>query len=383
MGFLMPSFYLMVPNRLSEKLNQRIQQNALRTLQVPDFEVDFFSNDYLGFAKNQEIIAAIDILLTEKQISTLGSTGSRLISGNSKWIQQTEQYLAKYHQTEAALLFNSGYDANLGLLSSVPQKGDLVLYDALVHASILDGIRLSHATAYKYPHLDDVVLEEMLQKFEHQFQHVYVVTESVFSMDGDSPDLNNWTKLLQKYHAFGIVDEAHALGLYPKGLVQHLNLQEQIFARVFTFGKAIGTHGAAVVGNETLIQYLVNFARSFIYTTAPSTHQVTNIWVAYHYLEKSNAIIAALKENIQWYQELMKQYFPEVSTNNTPIQVIPIGGNEATKQVANQLKKEGFGVKEVLHPTVPKGTERIRICLHSYNTKIEIKDLVHSLKKSI
>jgi len=383
MGFLMPSFYLMVPNRLSEKLNQRIQQNALRTLQVPDFEVDFFSNDYLGFAKNQEITASIDILLTEKQISTLGSTGSRLISGNSKWIQQTEQYLAKYHQTEAALLFNSGYDANLGLLSSVPQKGDLVLYDALVHASILDGIRLSHATAYKYPHLDDVVLEEMLQKFEHQFQHVYVVTESVFSMDGDSPDLNNWTKLLQKHHAFGIVDEAHALGLYPKGLVQHLSLQEQIFARVFTFGKSIGTHGAAVVGNEKLIQYLVNFARSFIYTTAPSTHQVTNIWVAYHYLEKSNAIIAALKENIQWYQELMKQYFPEVSTNHTPIQVIPIGGNEATKQVANQLKKEGFGVKEVLHPTVPKGTERIRICLHSYNTKNEIKDLVLSLKKSI
>lgn len=383
MGFLMPSFYLMAPKRLSEKLNQRIQQNALRTIQVPDFEVDFFSNDYLGFAKNQEIVAAIDNLLVEKQISTLGSTGSRLISGNSEWIQQTEQYLAKYHQTEAALLFNSGYDANLGLLSSVPQKGDLVLYDALVHASILDGIRLSHATAYKYPHLDDVVLEEMLQKFEHQYQHVYVVTESVFSMDGDSPDLNNWTKLLQKHHAFGIVDEAHALGLYPKGLVQHLNLQEQIFARVFTFGKAIGTHGAAIVGSQILIQYLVNFARSFIYTTAPSTHQVTNIWVAYHYLEKSNAIIVALKENIQWYQELMKQYFPEVITNHTPIQVIPIGGNEATKQVVNQLKKEGFGVKEVLHPTVPKGTERIRICLHSYNTQKEIKDLVLSLKKSI
>ncbi len=383
MGFLMPSFYLMAPKRLSEKLNQRIQQNALRTIQVPDFEVDFFSNDYLGFAKNQEIVAAIDNLLVEKQISTLGSTGSRLISGNSEWIQQTEQYLAKYHQTEAALLFNSGYDANLGLLSSVPQKGDLVLYDALVHASILDGIRLSHATAYKYPHLDDVVLEEMLQKFEHQYQHVYVVTESVFSMDGDSPDLNNWTKLLQKHHAFGIVDEAHALGLYPKGLVQHLNLQEQIFARVFTFGKAIGTHGAAIVGSQILIQYLVNFARSFIYTTAPSTHQVTNIWVAYHYLEKSNAIIVAIKENIQWYQELMKQYFPEVITNHTPIQVIPIGGNEATKQVVNQLKKEGFGVKEVLHPTVPKGTERIRICLHSYNTQKEIKDLVLSLKKSI
>lgn len=383
MGFLMPSFYLMVPKRLSEKLNQRIQQNALRTLQVPDFEVDFFSNDYLGFAKNQEIVAAIDILLAEKQISTLGSTGSRLISGNSEWIQQTEQYLAKYHQTEASLLFNSGYDANLGLLSCVPQKGDLVLYDALVHASILDGIRLSHATAYKYPHLDDIALEKLLQKFEHQFQHVYVVTESVFSMDGDSPDLINWSKLLQKHHAFGIVDEAHALGLYPKGLVQHLSLQEQIFARVFTFGKAIGTHGAAIVGSQILIQYLVNFARSFIYTTAPSTHQVTNIWVAYNYLEKSNAIIAALKENIQWYQELMKQYFPEISTNNTPIQVIPIGGNEATKQVANKLKKEGFGVKEVLHPTVPKGTERIRICLHSYNTKNEIKDLVLSLKESI
>lgn len=383
MGFLMPSFYLMVPERLSEKLNQRIQQNALRTLEVPKFEVDFFSNDYLGFAKNQEIVTAIDVLLAEKHLSTLGSTGSRLISGNSEWIQQTEQHLAKYHQAEAVLLFNSGYDANLGLLSCVPQKGDLVLYDALVHASILDGIRLSHATAYKYPHLDDVTLEEMLQKFEHQFQHVYVVTESVFSMDGDSPDLNSWTKLLHKYHAFGIVDEAHALGMYPKGLVQQLNLQEQIFARVLTFGKALGTHGAAIVGSQMLIQYLVNFARSFIYTTAPSTHQVANIWAAYHYLEKSDAIVAALKENIQWYQELMKQYFPEVSTNHTPIQVIPIGGNEATKQVANQLKKEGFGVKEVLSPTVPKGTERIRICLHSYNTKKEIKDLVLSLKKSI
>jgi 8-amino-7-oxononanoate synthase len=369
----------MVPKRLSEKLTQRIQQNALRTLQVLSYEVDFFSNDYLGFAKNEEIASSVILLLNQQKQLTLGSTGSRLISGNSAFISQTEQFIATYHQAEAALIFNSGYDANVGLLSSVPQKGDLILYDALVHASIIDGIRLSHATAYKYPHLNEEVMEEMLKKFHHQFQHIYVVTESVFSMDGDQPDLANWIAIVNKYNAFGIVDEAHGLGLYPKGLVQHLQLQDHIFARVFTFGKALGTHGAAIVGSNTLIQYLVNFARSFIYTTAPSMHQIANIQTAYSYLLQASTIIEQLKENIDFYIQQVKKYFPYWQCHPTPIQSIPIKCNERARHIAQVIKQKGFGVKEVLHPTVPKGTERIRICIHSYNTKREIENLFQVL----
>ena len=295
MGFLMPSFYLMAPKRLSEKLNQRIQQNALRTIQVPDFEVDFFSNDYLGFAKSEEIFQQTDDLLVSRNYKVNGATGSRLLTGNHSIYNEIEEHIAQFHQAEAALIFNSGYDANVGFFSSVPQRNDIILYDELSHASIRDGIQMSLAKSFKFKHNDLVDLENLLTKFQPATRNpqpatIFIITESVFSMDGDSPDLEELAALSEKYNAYLVIDEAHALGVFGEkgeGLIQQLNLHDKVFARIITFGKALGCHGAAILGSEQLKNYLVNFARSFIYTTGLSPHSVATIFVAYQHLSKS------------------------------------------------------------------------------------------------
>src|SRR5690606_18769580 len=187
-----------------------------------------------------------------------------------------EDYIKEFHGSEAALIYNSGYDANIGFFSSVPQRGDIILYDELVHASIREGIRLSHARAFKFKHNDLQDLDSLLLKYNSKQdnldqRYIYVVTESVFSMDGDTALLEGLTNITDIQGAYLIVDEAHATGVFGKkgqGLVQHLDLQKRVFARIITFGKAMGAHGAVITGSKLLGDYLINFSRSFIYTTA-------------------------------------------------------------------------------------------------------------------
>ena len=261
------------PKALSQKLQKREANNALRKLPVPNDLIDFASNDYLGFAQSEAIFNHTHEYLLENNIKINGATGSRLISGNHKLYQITEDCIAHFHQSEAALVFNSGYDANLGFFSSVPQRNDVILFDELCHASIRDGIQMSHAKSYKFQHNDVADLERLLQKLStesHQPSTFFIVTESVFSMDGDSPNLPELVKISEQYNGYLVIDEAHALGVFGEqgeGLVQSLGLQDHIFARIMTFGKGLGCHGAAILGSAELKNYLVNFARSFIYTT--------------------------------------------------------------------------------------------------------------------
>ncbi|MEL1244709.1 8-amino-7-oxononanoate synthase [Flavobacterium sp. DGU11] len=377
------------PKSLQAKLDQRKDTNAVRRLSDPGNLIDFSSNDYLGFSANREIFDNAHQYLLENNFTQNGATGSRLISGNHRLYTVTENYIAQFHNAESALIFNSGYDANVGFFSSVPQKGDIVLYDEYIHASIRDGLRLSNASAYKFPHNDLGALEKHVQKFmQNDFTgEIYIVTESVFSMDGDSPDLDNLVALATANNCRLVIDEAHALGVFgEKGqaLVQHLRLEDKVFARIVTFGKGLGCHGAAVLGWAPLKEYLVNFARSLIYTTALPPHSLATILEAYKTLESTPernrlaVIIDFFKSEINRFE--LGSFFIE---SDSAIHCAVVPGNETVKNSASVLQENGFGVKAILSPTVPQGRERLRICLHSYNTEVEITRMLALLSKCL
>ena len=375
------------PIALSDKLDQRERNNALRKLTEAHAEIDFSSNDYLGLAKSEPIFHATHHYLVSNGLQWNGATGSRLLSGNHKVYEEAENVIAAFHQSERALIFNSGYDANVGFFGAVPQKGDLILYDELSHASIRDGIQLSNAKSYKFKHNDFEDLERLIQNPRPKTQDlttIYIVTESVFSMDGDCPNLEELVKLSEKHNCNLVVDEAHALGVFGEngqGLVQMLGLQEAVFARIVTFGKGLGCHGAAILGSQKLTDYLVNFARSFIYTTGLSPHSVATILVAYQHLEIEKKALEILRENINNFnqEKNILGLKPMFVRSKSAIQSAIIPGNQNVKLIANQLQEKGFDVKAILSPTVPEGQERLRFCLHSFNSKEEISEVLRLL----
>lgn len=358
---------------LDKKLEDRIQANALRKLVIREGKIDFCSNDYLGIVENK---------LIEKIISpdlSHGSTGSRLLSGNYKLIEETERLIADFHNAEVGLIFNSGYDANTGLLSSVPQKNDTVIYDRLSHASLRDGIRLSFATAFSFLHNDLNDLENKLSSASVDGQ-VYVVTESVFSMDGDYAPLNEIVDLCEKYQAALIVDEAHATGVVGRrgeGLLQKMQLEKRCFARVHTFGKACGTHGAIILGSEKLKQYLINFSRQFIYSTSLPPAAVGAIAASYQLFPEMEKERNHLQKLIDVFRNAHLKY--KVLSGDTPIQIVIIPGNDEVKKVAAALQESNFDIRAILYPTVPKGQERLRIVLHAFNSIEEVKDVIKIL----
>lgn len=384
----------MLPKKLQDKLNQRREANALRQLKVPNAElVDFSSNDYLGFSKNPVIFSRASEILKDQNLELNGAAGSRLLSGNHKLYELTENFIAKTHQVEAALIFNSGYDANVGFFSSVPQRGDVILYDEFIHASIRDGIQMSHAKAYKFKHnnLNDLESKLSLREQSRSLEkandsQIYVVTESVFSMDGDSPDLLKLVGLCEQFSAQVFIDEAHAIGVFGTGIIDELDLWHRV-TRLVTFGKAMGCHGAAILGSEILKSYLVNFSRSLIYTTALPPHSVATILTSYQHSEhdakKPNSALKKLRENIQYFlEELKKQQLQDFFIKSaSAIHCAVLPGNARVKQISAALLDAGFDVKAILSPTVPAGQERLRICLHSYNSQNEIKTLIALLAK--
>ncbi|KQC01014.1 8-amino-7-oxononanoate synthase [Pedobacter sp. Hv1] len=363
---------------LQDKLKERTTKGLLRKLTSTNLPFDFCSNDYLGFAKSPLLKQAIEA--QNKTYLQNGSGGSRLLSGNHPYTEETEQFVANFHQATAGLIFNSGYDANIGLLSAVPQRGDTIITDELIHASLIDGARLSHAERYKFRHND---LADLEQKLKNAKGIIYVVVESVYSMDGDTAPLKEIIQLCQQYKAHLIVDEAHATGVFGEkgqGLAVQLGLEKDIFARIVTFGKAIGTHGAIILGSNELRNYLINFARSFIYTTAAPIHNIIAINCAYQMLMEHD-YISQITQKIALYNELIKGSHLPIIQSSSAIQTILCSGNANARKVSTDLQDKGFDVKAILSPTVAEGKERLRICLHIYNSDEEIKDLVTHLKK--
>ncbi|SFP86702.1 aminotransferase class I/II-fold pyridoxal phosphate-dependent enzyme [Parafilimonas terrae] len=356
---------------LEKKLNQRKQQNAFRQLKMPAGKIDFCSNDYLGIIHNNLLHNKIKAGLKT------GSAGSRLLAGNYALIEETEKQIALFHKCKAALIFNSGYDANTGVLSSIPQKGDTILYDALCHASIRDGIRLSFAQSFSFGHND---MAELEKKLKTASGNIFIVTESVFSMDGDFCPLQKIIALSKTYNAHVIIDEAHAIGVIGEngeGLCQFENSEQEIFCRVYTFGKACGCHGAVVCGSQQLKDYLINFARSFIYTTALPEHAAAVIQASYNTFPFLKEERAHLQRLIEYFQQAAIKF--EKLSSATPVQIVMIPGNEAVKKIAAQLQHEGFDVRAILYPTVPLNKERLRIIIHAFNTIDEIEELINIL----
>ncbi len=367
---------------LLKRLEERKQQNALRELRHTGNMIDFCSNDYLGIARDQRTGEAAmgndNSNQHLKQAYRSGSTGSRLLSGNYPLIEEVEKEVALFHDAPAGLIFNSGYDANLGLLSCVPQRGDTIIYDYLSHASLRDGIRLSLAQSFSFNHND---LQHLASKLEAATGTIYVITESVFSMDGDMAPLSAIIDLCEQYNANVIVDEAHATGVLGhkgEGLVQYLGVQNRCFARIHTFGKACGAHGAIVLGSEVLRNYLVNFCRPFMYTTALPEVSVAGIRMSYSIFPGLTAERARLQALVLSFQTANIKF--DVVKSSTPIQAVIIPGNDEVKRAAQRLQDNNFDVRPILYPSVPKGAERLRIVLHAYNTTEEVSGLVSLLK---
>jgi 8-amino-7-oxononanoate synthase len=368
--------------QLQEKLNKRLEEGNLRSLKSQTNLADFCSNDYLGLARDENFQEIVFSELKNLPQPHAGATGSRLLSGTHPYMLETEQFLAQLWQAEAALVFNSGYQLNTALLATIPQKGDTILSDQLIHASLREGARLSLAQRFYFKHND---LDDLESKLRKATGNVFVVVETIYSMDGDQAPIAEMIQLCQEYNAYLIVDEAHSTGIYGKngeGCLQANGWHQEIFARIYTFGKGIGGHGACIVGNQTLIDYLINFARAFIYTTALPLHSWVHIRKAFEYIGNNNFLQEKLYQNIRIFKETL-QDLSQLKESDTAIQIVRIGGNERTKRFALKLQEQGFDVRAVLSPTVQAGEEIVRICLHSFNTEEEIQRLCKSIKEQI
>lgn len=370
---------------LDKKLNERKSLGNLRAMNFNGQGVDFLSNDYLGLARSEGLRKNIEITFLQlNEVNKInGATGSRLLSGNHEYFEEVEHKLSKIFRADATLIFNSGYNANLSILSCVPTKTDTIIHDELIHASLIDGARLSFAKRLSFRHNDLNDLEKKLRLAQGQ---KFVVVESVYSMDGDACPLQELVMLCEQHGAYIIVDEAHSTGLWGNGgngLVCEMNLQEKIFARIYTFGKGMGVHGACICGSQLLKDYLINFARPFIYTTAMPLHSFVAIACAFKYIQSNSQPRKSLFENIDIFKQSFlkhnKSSIPLLVPSNSAIQIISTSGNEHAKKVADQLRSKNFEVRAILAPTVKSGQERLRICLHAYNTKKEIDDFMINL----
>ncbi|MGG7549589.1 aminotransferase class I/II-fold pyridoxal phosphate-dependent enzyme [Chryseobacterium arthrosphaerae] len=364
-------------SRFQESLDKRKEEGTLRRLKLQSDGIDFYSNDYLGFARSKELQYLLLQKITDDPQLLSGSTGSRLISGNSDIAVSVEKDIAQKHQFESALLFPSGYNANLALFSTLPSRHDVVIVDEQIHRSVHDACKLSNAKKLKFKHNDIEDLENILKRQEG---HCYIAIESLYSMEGDFAPIQEIASIASTYKASLIVDEAHAFGVFGHGLIDKYQLQNQVSAAVVTYGKALGAHGAAILCNETVKSYLINFASPFIYTTSAQDFQWMSIKTGYDFLDQNNELAEKLQNNIKVFRSRNLQ---SPSAETSPIQAIIIPDNKKLKGLQDVLFKEGFLTYAIYSPTVKEGSERLRICLHSFNTEEEIVKLTGIIKEFI
>lgn len=370
---------------LITQLNDRKAAGLLRETKRVDDLIDFCSNDYLGLARNQELatVMAKDFskwAQTQAMGQAInGSTGSRLISGHSERVELFENQCAAMHHAEAALLFSSGYEANLGLISAVAQKDHVIFCDKLLHASLIDGLRLSAAERRIFKHNDLEDLVHLLEQYPVSTTK-WVVVESIYSMDGDMAPLKELMAMREKYRFELIVDEAHAGGLYGTNGEGLGAAYPEIFARVVTFGKAWGNAGAVVLGSDILKQFLINFARPFIYSTAPTPEHVQHLLTAMQFVQQAEKEREKLAQNIQYFRSKIQS--GDWGPSESAIQTFFVSGNEAVRAKAAEAQAAGFAVKPIVYPTVAKGKERIRITLTSQTKEADILALIQTLESN-
>ncbi|UKZ78509.1 hypothetical protein TrVFT333_006251 [Trichoderma virens FT-333] len=396
---------------LASILSSRSSQGRLRRLTIPSAtSVDFSSNSYLSLSSNPDVKAAyVSFILPHLQSSSpeagfgLGSGGSRLLDGNSAFTEDLEKRIAEFHGADAGLLFNSGFEANTGLFACVPQKGDVIVYDELIHASVHDGMRLSRAQRIPFAHnkVYDAAtpsptngkskhpcLDSLLKSLTEDAQvsagkkNIFIAAEGVYSMDGDLAPLKQIVECVEKRlpqgNGYVIVDEAHSTGIYGRqgrGLVCQLGLEDRIWARVHTFGKAMGCSGAIVLCSSTTRSYLINYARSFIYTTAMAFPSLASIRTTYDFLAQGHAdsLVQNLQSLIRHMHTLLTQIIerhgpsPELFRINPEAPqspILPLLTSRA-RSLAQYCQERGFTVRPIVAPTVPAGQDRVRTILMS------------------
>ncbi|KAL6922856.1 hypothetical protein FSHL1_000132 [Fusarium sambucinum] len=378
--------------QLASCLSKRSERSQLRKLTTfPASNVDFSSNAYLSLSSVPSLLSAYQALLQNHP--SLGSGGSRLLDGNSSFAQDLERDIAAFHNAPSGLLFNSGFDANVGIVSCLPQVGDVIVYDELIHASAHDGMRLSRA-ARKIPFKHNCVygeggLNHVLAGLEGETS-VFILVEGVYSMDGDVAPLQDIVSCVKSRLAgngYIIIDEAHSTGIYGqqgRGLVCELGLEQDIFARLHTFGKAMSSFGAVVLCSPITREYLINYARTLIYTTALPFSCLASISVSYQYLQGDliEARITHLWDLVAHAHKLLLSLTSTTSLvhiNGEPKSpIIPLFTSEP-RSLAQFCQERGFTIRPIVAPTVPRGSERVRICLHAGNTVAEVEGLLRTI----
>ncbi|GAQ03662.1 8-amino-7-oxononanoate synthase [Aspergillus lentulus] len=395
------------PMSLRESLRQallrREAKSSRRRLTVlPQSSVDFSSNDFLSLSTSPVFRDRfLDLIQQAPPLYPFASGGSRLLDGNSTYAEELENFIADFHSAPSGLLFNSGFDANVGVFSCIPQPGDLIVYDELVHASAREGMRLSRAgKRVPFSHSSPSSLDEVLQShiaadplIQTGSRNVFIAIESIYSMDGDVAPIQDFIRvvdrLLPRGNGYFIVDEAHATGVFgPRGagVIQGLGVEKRMFIRVHTFGKALASHGAIVLCCPDTRDYLINYARSLIYTTAMGFPFLASIRAAYELLAEGETEQhqTKLQQLVAYFRDRLAEldaWDPAAfQVDHFPTSPIFSVRSRFPRQLAAACQQKGFVVRAIMAPTVPAGRERVRVCLHAGNTVEEIDGLVDTFK---
>ena len=373
-------------------MQERRQRGLLRVLRPARFRkegkiyfkdrsfIDFSSNDYLGLSGHPKIKEAAE--KTTKRLGT-GSSASRLLSGDLDIHHKLEKKIASFKEKEDALIFNSGYQANVGIISSLLRKGDAIFSDKLNHASIIDGMLLSGAKIFRFSHNDMEHLEFLLKNHRNNYESALIVTETIFSMEGDKPPLEEMASLKERYSSMLLVDEAHATGVFGKkgkGVVEETGLADRIELIMGTFGKAMGSFGAYVACSSELKKYFVNSARSFIYSTSLPPPVIGANLASLDLIEEEPFRRSTLLSNSDYFrQELGKK---GLSTRGTS-QIVPVifGDSQRTVKISRDLQKKGYWVLPIRPPTVPEGEARLRFSLTYHHTKDILGRLIDDISE--
>ena len=378
--------------RIDSFLRQREENNLKRILKPAtsrgegkirfgDREyIDLSSNDYLGLSTHPALKEA-----SKKALDLLGTgaSASRLLSGDLKLHHELEEKIALFKGKEKALVFNSGYQANVGVISSLVGKGDVVFADKLSHASIIDGILLSGARLFRFHHNDTGNLETLLKKERAKFKEALIITETIFSMDGDKAPLKEIVSLKNRYSCAVLVDEAHATGIFGEngsGVVEEEGLVSEIDLIMGTFSKALGSFGAYIAGTKRVMEYLINLSRSFIYSTALPPSVISANIAALELIKAEPFRRHTLLKNSQYLRcELKSAHFDLRGSS----QIIPIvlGDNEKTCMISKAFQDKGFWVLPIRPPTVPRGESRLRFSLTYHHDKEILTHLLKTIKE--
>ena len=375
-----------------EQLDAKVQNHNLRTLKeycpIDAVHVKRDDKEYLMMASNNYLGLTFDSRVIEgavkgaQQYGT-GSGGSRLVSGTFPLFTDLENELAKFKNTEKALVFNTGYMANVGTISTIADKNTIIFSDALNHASIIDGCRLSRGAVKAYSHCDVEELKYLLKQVDRNARKL-IVTDGVFSMDGDIAPLDKLYELSRDYNALLMVDDAHATGTIGNGhgTAAYFNLEKEIDIQLGTLSKSLGSVGGYVASNSTIIDYLVNTSRSFIFSTALSPADIGAALAALQVLESDRSVLGRLQENVNYMADRLISIGID-ATNETPIFPILIGHNEDTLAVSNYLYEARIIGTAIRPPTVPVGESRIRLTVTAAHSKAQIDYVCDILYKAI